>query len=85
MDAIAYRLAGVTVAYGDRRVLDIATLEIPIEGRTLRITASVGVASAIPASQTSAATLVADADKALYEAKHHGRNCVRAAAPRITT
>lgn len=64
---------------------DIATLEIPIEGRSLRITASVGVASAIPASRTSAATLVADADKALYEAKHHGRNCVRAAAPRIDT
>jgi diguanylate cyclase (GGDEF)-like protein len=62
---------------------DIATLEIPIEGRSLRITASVGVASAIPASLTSTATLVADADKALYEAKHHGRNCVRAAAPRI--
>lgn len=63
---------------------EIATLEIPIEGRNLRITASFGVASAIPASQTSAATLVADADKALYEAKHHGRNCVRAAAPRIS-
>ena len=63
---------------------EIATLEIPIEGRHLRITASFGVASAIPASMTSAATLVADADKALYEAKHHGRNCVRAAAPRIS-
>ena len=63
---------------------DIATLEIPIEGRSLRITASFGVASAIPASLTSTATLVADADKALYEAKHHGRNCVRAAAPRIS-
>lgn len=62
---------------------EIATLEIPIEGRHLRITASFGVASAIPASLTSTATLVADADKALYEAKHHGRNCVRAAAPRI--
>ncbi|MDZ7920604.1 diguanylate cyclase [Rhodoferax sp.] len=63
---------------------EIATLEIPIEGRHLRITASFGVASAIPASMTSAATLVADADKALYEAKHHGRNCVRAASPRIS-
>ena len=62
---------------------DIAALEIPIEGHTLRITASFGVASAIPTSMTSAATLVADADKALYEAKHHGRNCVRAAPPRI--
>nr|WP_315494809.1 diguanylate cyclase [uncultured Rhodoferax sp.] len=64
---------------------DIARLEIPIEGRNLRITASFGVASAIPASLTSTATLVADADKALYEAKHHGRNCVRAAVPRIST
>lgn len=62
---------------------DIAALEIPIEGRSLRITASFGVASAIPISHTSVATLVADADKALYEAKHHGRNCVRAAPPRM--
>jgi diguanylate cyclase (GGDEF)-like protein len=62
---------------------EIAALEIPIEGHTLRMTASFGVASAIPTSMTSAATLVADADKALYEAKHHGRNCVRAAPPRI--
>lgn len=62
---------------------EIATLEIPIEGKHLRITASFGVASAIPTSLTTAATLVADADKALYEAKHHGRNCVRAAAPRL--
>ncbi len=62
---------------------EIATLEIPIEGKHLRITASFGVASAIPTSLTTAATLVADADKALYEAKHHGRNCVRAASPRL--
>ena len=62
---------------------EIATLEVPIEGHTLRITASFGVASAIPASRSTPETLVADADKALYEAKHHGRNCVRAATPRI--
>lgn len=62
---------------------DIAALVIPIEGRTLRITASFGVASAIPDASTTPPTLVADADKALYEAKHGGRNCVRAAAPRL--
>jgi diguanylate cyclase (GGDEF)-like protein len=62
---------------------DIAGLIIPIEGNTLRITASFGVASAIPDMQTTPETLVADADKALYEAKHNGRNCVRAAAPRL--
>jgi PleD family two-component response regulator len=26
---------------------------------------------------------VGDADRALYEAKHSGRNCVRAASPRL--
>ncbi|MDR7306679.1 7TM diverse intracellular signaling domain-containing protein [Rhodoferax saidenbachensis] len=62
---------------------DIAGLAIPIEGQSLRITASFGVASAIPDASTTPATLVADADKALYEAKHGGRNCVRAAAPRL--
>lgn len=62
---------------------DIAGLAIPIEGQTLRITASFGVASAIPDASATPPTLLADADKALYEAKHGGRNCVRAAAPRL--
>jgi len=62
---------------------DIAALEIPVDGLTLRLTASIGVASAIPDMHFTPSQFVGDADKALYEAKHGGRNCVRAAAPRL--
>ena len=46
----------------------------------LRPTISVGVATAHPGEMTATA-LVDRADRALYEAKAAGRNCVRAAAP----
>jgi diguanylate cyclase len=62
---------------------DIASLEIAFESRTLRITASIGVASAIPDMHFTPSQFVGDADRALYEAKDGGRNCVRAAAPRL--
>nr|WP_315464694.1 diguanylate cyclase [uncultured Rhodoferax sp.] len=63
---------------------DIAALEVVFEGHTLRITTSIGVASAIPGMHCSPSQFVGDADKALYEAKHAGRNCVRAAAARLS-
>jgi diguanylate cyclase len=63
---------------------DIAALEVPFEGRTLRFTASFGVASAIPDMLFTPSQFLGDADRALYEAKHGGRNCVRAAPPRLS-
>jgi diguanylate cyclase (GGDEF)-like protein len=42
------------------------------------VTASCGVASLVPAAETPE-HLVASADRALYAAKHSGRNCVRVA------
>jgi diguanylate cyclase (GGDEF)-like protein len=48
-------------------------------GRSL--TASFGVATAIPQPEQSFSYLVDKADHALYEAKHAGRNCVRTASP----
>ncbi|MBA3059236.1 MAG: diguanylate cyclase [Gammaproteobacteria bacterium] len=56
---------------------DIEKLAIPFEGRTIRVTASFGVASGIPNQYLSPQALLAQADKALYQAKHDGRNCVR--------
>ncbi|HET9424851.1 MAG TPA: diguanylate cyclase [Gemmatimonadaceae bacterium] len=44
-----------------------------------RITASCGVASITPSPEMKAEQLVAGADRALYAAKHSGRNCVRIA------
>jgi diguanylate cyclase (GGDEF)-like protein len=45
------------------------------------ITISVGIASRLPTPSDDPLALVADADGALYRAKHEGRNCVRVAVP----
>jgi diguanylate cyclase (GGDEF)-like protein len=64
----------VVVAERVRRAVE--ALEIVYEGRTLRVTISVGVAAASgPATQPYSA-LMARADAALYRAKHSGRNRV---------
>jgi diguanylate cyclase (GGDEF)-like protein len=44
-----------------------------------RVTISLGVATTTPTLQTAPQSLVAAADRALYQAKHEGRNRVRAA------
>jgi len=56
----------------------IERLAIPY-GNGKRMTASCGVASMQPGSEGSPEHLVASADRALYAAKHSGRNCVRVA------
>ncbi|HEX7707010.1 MAG TPA: GGDEF domain-containing protein, partial [Thermoanaerobaculia bacterium] len=57
----------------------IERLSIPFGNHSSRrMTASCGVASIIPSSPTPE-SLVASADRALYAAKHSGRNCVRLA------
>jgi diguanylate cyclase (GGDEF)-like protein len=54
----------------------IESMEVPVIGH---ITASFGVAT-FPLHATSRSTLVVTADRALYQAKHSGRNCVRVAS-----
>jgi diguanylate cyclase (GGDEF)-like protein len=68
---------------GAQRVADtlrreLADAPIPWKDEALRITASFGVAMALPAEVDSEA-LIGRADAALYRAKDQGRNCVRLA------
>jgi diguanylate cyclase (GGDEF)-like protein len=57
----------------------IERLGIPYGPGARRMTASCGVAAITPRADASAESLVASADRALYAAKHSGRNCVRMA------
>jgi diguanylate cyclase len=50
---------------------------VEFEGQIIRLTASFGLAHGVPQANTSAESILALADKALYRAKHEGRNCVR--------
>ena len=72
--------AAVEVAERIRQV--IAAHEIPIGGRTLTITASLGV-SCYPESAATHDALFTSADQALYDAKGSGRNCTRASGASI--
>ena len=54
----------------------ISTLPIIVEQRQLQVTASLGVSS-VETADDAIESLIHRADKALYEAKAAGRNCVR--------
>ena len=58
----------------------IAKLHLAWRGNEVRVTVSVGVA-AIDVSHDSLASLIHEADQALYAAKDAGRNCVRTLPP----
>ena len=68
---------GIRVA--DALRAGIEDLAVPNGNGHRRVTASCGVAALIPAPELTAESLVASADRALYAAKHSGRNCVRIA------
>jgi diguanylate cyclase len=65
----------VALAEELRRATD--RLRVDFEGKPLRFTASFGVVSVVPQSALSLEDLVSAADRALYDAKRDGRNCVR--------
>ncbi|MET0655642.1 MAG: GGDEF domain-containing protein, partial [Pseudoxanthomonas sp.] len=64
---------------GERIRLQVEESALHWQDRQVRMTVSVGVATRLPHEQTPAQTLER-ADRALYEAKHQGRNRVVLAA-----
>lgn len=73
---------------GDTLREGIESLPVPIRSSaTIFVTASVGVASIVPQITEGWNALMQEADRALYDAKAAGRNCVRAASatPRVAT
>ena len=65
--------AAVVVA---RKIIEVLSMPYELDGHTVRITASVGVAL-FPAAGDDAETLMKNADHALYEAKKSGKNAAR--------
>jgi len=73
------RAAGEKIADVIRRA--VAAMKIVCHGLTLRVTISIGVATAEAGGPlASQLVLVKAADKAMYAAKHAGRNCVKVLA-----
>lgn len=64
------------LSFAEKIRSSIASAEIHSEGRPLRVTVSVGVASFPQTPVRSADELIAAADRALYRAKQNGRNRV---------
>jgi diguanylate cyclase (GGDEF)-like protein len=74
--------AGVAFEAAERLRQGIEQVQIPLPEGAIRLTVSIGVATAGPETETVAA-LINQADRALYDAKRNGRNRVVAAgAPR---
>jgi len=69
------------IALAERLIASVAELAMPhLDSPLGQVTLSVGVAAAVPTSQTPADVLLRAADHALYEAKHAGRNRLVASA-----
>lgn len=63
-----------------RKVIDMLTVPLTMEGRVLHITASIGI-SVYPVDGTDTATLLSHADTAMYSAKDRGGNNFQFFAP----
>jgi len=75
-------LAG-TAHIGEIICRQIEALDILYDGKKIAITISVGASSVIPKSDVDRDSLIGNADSALYQAKHNGRNQVRVFSPVI--
>ena len=71
--------AATGIAERLRIAIETEPFVLPMQGRQITVTASMGIATLTPQVQ-SPEQLLKQADQALYEAKHGGRNRVVAAA-----
>jgi diguanylate cyclase (GGDEF)-like protein len=69
------------VAVADK-IVDAMSRSHPLEGHEVFVTVSIGIAL-YPSSGLDAATLIKNADTALYNAKEHGRSCYRFYNPQM--
>ncbi len=65
------------LALAERLRLRIERHPFKVEGRQLRLTASIGLAEMPPSARKDSHTLMREADTALYLAKSAGRNCTK--------
>ncbi len=68
-----------------RKAVEEHSYSIGMPGESLRLTISIGLAT-VPEKGSTPKVVIERADRALYRAKHGGRNCVRAAtddSPRV--
>ena len=73
--------AALAAETAERLRHEIEKLRVPAPSGEVRVTVSIGVATASPATE-SVAALINEADRALYEAKRNGRNRVASAGSR---
>jgi two-component system, sensor histidine kinase LadS len=66
-----------SIALAEELRVAIENLRLEFDGHPIQFTASFGVAIDMPTGTSDAQDLVNEADKALYQAKSDGRNCVR--------
>jgi len=62
---------------------NVETMPLEVAGIQLSVTISLGLCIGDPRSPLSAEEIFKRADTALYQAKHGGRNCVRANIPPV--
>ncbi|MFT4632992.1 MAG: diguanylate cyclase (GGDEF)-like protein [Candidatus Pseudothioglobus sp.] len=64
------------MAYAERVRAAISAQHLQVDGHSINVTISIGVASGMPDQAMDLRQLIARADTALYEAKRQGRDCV---------
>lgn len=65
--------AGARVV-ADRMLEQVRAIRLEHQGQTVQLTCSIGLSTTIPYPTKDAASLIHEADQALYRAKHGGRN-----------